>query len=79
MARSQKFRNVAANGQVALVIDDVASVQPVMAPANRQPASCFERAGSSAAPPAAGLGWMGMVTLDDSDLAAIDGVASPRR
>jgi len=35
MARSQKFRNVAANGQVALVIDDVASVQPVMAPANR--------------------------------------------
>jgi len=28
MARSRKFRNVAANGQVAFVIDDVASVQP---------------------------------------------------
>jgi pyridoxamine 5'-phosphate oxidase family protein len=28
MSRSQKFRNVADNGRVALVIDDVASVQP---------------------------------------------------
>ena len=28
MAASKKFRNVAANGQVAFVIDDVASVQP---------------------------------------------------
>lgn len=28
MARSRKFRNVAANGQVAFVVDDLASVQP---------------------------------------------------
>lgn len=28
MAASKKFRNIAANGQVAFVIDDVASVQP---------------------------------------------------
>jgi len=28
MAASQKFRNVAANGRVAFVIDDIASVQP---------------------------------------------------
>ncbi|MFC6020176.1 PPOX class F420-dependent oxidoreductase [Plantactinospora solaniradicis] len=28
MAASQKFRNVRANGRVALVVDDVASVQP---------------------------------------------------
>ena len=28
MARSRKFRNVAENGQVAFVVDDLASVQP---------------------------------------------------
>jgi pyridoxamine 5'-phosphate oxidase family protein len=28
MVRSRKFRNVAANGRVAFVVDDVASVQP---------------------------------------------------
>jgi len=28
MARSRKFRNVAANGQAAFVVDDLASVQP---------------------------------------------------
>jgi pyridoxamine 5'-phosphate oxidase family protein len=28
MAKSQKFRNVAANGQAAFVVDDLASVQP---------------------------------------------------
>jgi pyridoxamine 5'-phosphate oxidase family protein len=28
MAQSRKFRNVAENGQVAFVVDDVASVQP---------------------------------------------------
>ncbi len=28
MASSQKFRNVRANGRVALVVDDIASVQP---------------------------------------------------
>lgn len=28
MAHSQKFRNIAANGQVAFVVDDLASVKP---------------------------------------------------
>jgi pyridoxamine 5'-phosphate oxidase family protein len=28
MSRSQKYRNVAANGQVAFVVDDIASVNP---------------------------------------------------
>jgi pyridoxamine 5'-phosphate oxidase family protein len=52
MAASQKFRNVAANGRVAFVIDDIASVQPwvVRCLEIRGHAEAIEGASDSASP-----------------------------